>query len=560
MSLILALAFAATAPIVLAAQDAPKPASKAPASDSPSRWDIFAGYSYIAPHGTIQTKVGTATIPVPYSAITPGGIVSVARYWNKYVGAEIVGDVHLENESQDPWTTSKDDMSGASAGLIFRYPTADITPFVNALVGIERVGGPHYQPDTSGVVLTLGGGLDYATPLFDHHLAIRLFQADYQYTHEDFGQAGPGGLANINAARLSAGLVYHIGSIAPPPPVTLACSLTPVSIFPGDPVTVTATPGDLDPKLSAVYTWSGVPGLKGTGTTATLDSTATGSLAAGTYTVKGEVKEGKAGKEGLKPGQTADCSATLTVQAWGVPTISCSASPSTINPGDKSTITSVGVSPQNRPLTYTYSAASGTISGTGTSATFDSTGAPTGAVGITCNVADDKGGTATTSTTVTITAPYVAPAPHTQALCSISFSKDTKRPTRVDNEAKACLDQVALDLQNQADAKAVVVGESTAAEKAPKKGKHAKMPMDFAAERAVNTKEYLVTEKGIDASRVSVATGTTDGQTVEDYLVPAGAAFTADVPGTTAVDEGAVKPVARKPMGEKHPHHKKATK
>ena len=32
---------------------------------------------------------------------------------------------------------------------------------------------------------------------------------------------------------------------------------------------------------------------------------------------------------------------------------------------------------------------------------------------------------------------------------------------RVDNEAKACLDQVALDLKQQADAKAVVVGEQT---------------------------------------------------------------------------------------------------
>ena len=31
---------------------------------------------------------------------------------------------------------------------------------------------------------------------------------------------------------------------------------------------------------------------------------------------------------------------------------------------------------------------------------------------------------------------------------------------RVDNEAKACLDQVALDLKQQPDAKAVVVGEA----------------------------------------------------------------------------------------------------
>jgi outer membrane protein OmpA-like peptidoglycan-associated protein len=266
----------------------------------------------------------------------------------------------------------------------------------------------------------------------------------------------------------------------------------------------------------------------------------------------------------LKPGETADCSSTFTVKAFEPPTISCSASPSTIKPGETAAITAMGMSPQNRPLTYSYSASAGTVSGTGTSATFNSTGAPTGAAGITCNVSDDKGQTATANTTVTILAPYIPPVPHTQALCSISFDKDKKRPTRVDNEAKACLDDVALSLQKQSDAKAVVVGELTADEaakaaKAAKieaKKKHPKPVVNLAAERAANTKEYLVTDKGIDAARISVATGNTDGQKVEDYLVPAGATFGSDVQGTTPVDETVVKPEVRKPLGEKHPAKK----
>ncbi len=49
------------------------------------------------------------------------------------------------------------------------------------------------------------------------------------------------------------------------------------------------------------------------------------------------------------------------------------------------------MSPQNRPLTYSYSATGGTVTGTGTTAEFASAGAPTGVVGITCNVSDDKG-------------------------------------------------------------------------------------------------------------------------------------------------------------------------
>ena len=168
-------------------------------------------------------------------------------------------------------------------------------------------------------------------------------------------------------------------------------------------------------------------------------------------------------------------------------------------------------------------------------------------------------------TSLTITAPYVPPAPKTQALCSISFATDKKRPMRVDNEAKACLDQVALDLKQQADAKAVVVGEQTADEQAKTakqqtyQAKHKHATVDkFAAQRAVNAKDYLVTEQGIDASRISVATGTTDGQTEENYLVPAGATFSADVTGTTPVDETAVKPQARKPLPERHPKKKAA--
>ena len=48
-------------------------------------------------------------------------------------------------------------------------------------------------------------------------------------------------------------------------------------------------------------------------------------------------------------------------------------------------------------------------------------------------------------------------------------------------------------------------------------------------------------------------------QTVENYLVPAGATFSTDVSGTTPVDETAVKPQVRKPLAERH-HAKKAAK
>jgi len=341
------------------------------------------------------------------------------------------------------------------------------------------------------------------------------------------------------------------------PPITLSANAAPPAVFPGEPVTVTATAGSVDPnkKNNVIYNWSGT-GASGNGTSTTVQ---TASLDPGNYSVKAEVKEGKKGKEGLKPGQSAEASASFTVKPFEPPTISCAVNPTTIKPGDPATVTSNGMSPQNRPLTYSYSATGGTISGSGTTANYASEGAPTGVIGITCNVSDDKSHTATATTNLTIVAPPPPPPPpHTSTLCSINFATDKKRPTRVDNEAKACLDEVALDLQRQADAKAVIVGESNAKEndvtakqqKYAAKHKKAKVTL-YAAQRAVNAKDYLVTEKGIDASRVSVATGTTDGQSAENYLVPAGATFASDVQGTTPVEESTVKPEARKALGHR---------
>jgi hypothetical protein len=369
-------------------------------------------------------------------------------------------------------------------------------------------------------------------------------------------------LKSVSLVLASAGLVFVPLGCKKQPPITLSCAASAPAVFPGDPLTVTATAGSVSTKKknSVVYSWSG-DGVTGNDTTATVN---TASLAPGSFTVKGEVKEGKKGKEGLKPGQSAQCSADYTVKAFEPPTVSCSASPDTIKPGETSTITATGVSPQNRPLTYSYTASAGSVTGSGTTAEFSSSGAPTGAVQITCNVSDDKGHSVSGNTTVNISAPPPPPPPpHSQAMCSINFTTDTHRPTRVDNEAKACLDQVALDLKQQADAKAVLVGQSDDKEKArtakeeKRAGhhKHAKVE-DYAAQRAVNAKNYLVTDQGIDPSRVTAVTSSTDGQAVQNYLVPAGADFSTDVQGTSPVDESAVKAEARKPLGEKHHHHK----
>ena len=313
-------------------------------------------------------------------------IVSLARYFTNYVGVQAEGDFHKNGGNYTAVVHNQ--FSGGSGGLIFRYPTEDITPFAHALVGGEDVSSTYYPSNKWGMVLTAGGGMDYNTPWIDHRLAIRVFQADYQYSHDNMYPVARG---NFNMARLSTGIVLSFGTMAPPPTVTLACVASPSSVFPGEPVTVTATAGNLLPKDHVIYGWSG-QGVTGTDTTAKLD---TSNLAPGTYTVNGTVKEGKPGKEGLKPWESASCTATVTVKEFEPPTLSCSANPTDLKPGDSSTVTAQGVSPQNRPLTYSYQASGGTISGSGTTATYSSTGASSGPVQITGTVTDDKGHTAT---------------------------------------------------------------------------------------------------------------------------------------------------------------------
>ncbi len=526
----------------------PAPAAP-PAGINPSRVDVFTGYSYFGAHGQLQPQA------IPYSSINLGAIGSGAYYFNKYFGGEIIYANHPSGVN--------DGVSSFSAGPIARLPMDHFTLFAHAGVGSERLGGPNSEAAatrawnvyTWGVALTAGGGMDYDLPFFNNRFSLRLFQADYRYMHDDFGPVSPipsfgapiGGRANLDAIELSTGIVTHFGHIIPPPPVTYSCSVSPASVYAGDPITVTGVALNLNPKKTATYTWNSTGGaISGTSTTANIDTKA---AAPGTYTVTGHVTEG------AKPGQSADCSTQFTVKPFDPPIMnSCTANPSTVGSAGSSTITANATSPQNRPLSYSYSATSGSVSGTTTTATLTAPAVAAGgtsSVTVTCNVVDDLGKSDSKSTTVAVIGPPIPPpppAPTASSLCSVSFERDAKRPERVDNEAKACLDDVALALQRSSDAKLALVGNEDAKEQKVDdklaKLKHNKKPT-AAAERVVNTKDYLVTEKGLDPSRIMVYTGTDDAQTVTTTVIPAGAVN--PVASDTPVDESAVKAVPRTP-------------
>jgi hypothetical protein len=337
----------------------------------------------------------------------------------------------------------------------------------------------------------------------------------------DVAYGSTGAATTQNDLRLSSGLLFGFGG-KPPLPVTLTCSVQPASAYPGDPLTATAVATNLNPnpKHHATYSWTTNGGtVTGSDATAAINTT---GIAPGTYTVAGHVTQGKHVYE------EAACTASFTIKPFEPPTVACSANPDTVNPGDPSTITAQAVSPQNRPLTYSYAATAGTVTGNTTTATLSTASTAPGPIIVTCTVVDDLGKTASANTNVTVNAPPPVTAPLTRDLCAVSFERDHKRPERVDNEAKGCLDDIALDLQRESTGRLVVVGNYSTGEQ-PVSG----------AKRAMNIRQYLVIEKGIDFSRIDLRVGTSSGRTATNVFVPVGAIYSDNdtKPVDTAIDQ-----------------------
>ncbi len=512
------------------AQASPK--ALAPA---PSVVDLYGGYGYIDPLGSLSSIGGVKYQSVHNLNVT----ASVSYYFWKNLGAQIEGGYFngpspkgLPGQCVGGACDERDPMYyKAEGGLVYRFPHGRFIPYAHALFGGVRVNGPVFQPLTWGLGATLGGGADYVLPFFDNHLALRA-QADVEGMHVDFGPPNAakttGGMAEIAALKLSGGVVLRMGSEAGPAQVLLACEVAPDSVFPGETVTVTGTATNLSGKRPASYTYTASGGkIAKSGTSATID---TAGLIPGSYTVNGQVAEG------AKPVEMGGCTGAFTVKAYEPPTISCSANPATVNSGDSSTITAVGASAENRALSYSYSASAGQMQPTGATAVLSTAGLLAGPVQVTCNVVDDLGQTAATQVTVNVTVPAQAAKPVAQTLCAIGFDRNPRLPTRVDNEAKACLDDLALNLQRGTDTRLDLIGNSMASGAEGQR---------MAAQRAVNAKDYLVSEKGLDPGRISVFVGSDQSNDVTSVLVPSGTALDT---AATPVNEQAVHAEARRPL------------
>jgi hypothetical protein len=345
-----------------------------------------------------------------------------------------------------------------------------------------------------------------------------------------------------DGVRLRTGFVFNFGG-APELPVSAACTIDRNEVMVGEPLHVTVAGSNFNPKHSLTYAWSSTGGkIEGKDTGASID---TNGAAAGNYTATATVTDAKS-----KTNNSASCSVPFTVKPLNPPQISCTANPTTVEVGTSATISCSCTSPDNVPVTVGgWNSSGGSVSGSGNSATLSTTGASAGTVTVNATCTDSRGLTASTSSSVVVNNPPPPPPPPPAAskLNECEYP-NLKKPWRVDNTCKAELDDVALKLQQDSDAKLVVVGNADPKEKRK----------NLAAERALNVKAYLSggeAKQNIDASRIEARTGNAGTATTEQWIVPAGATFP-NADSTTPVDETKVKAVPDHPK----PVAKKAVK
>jgi hypothetical protein len=516
-------------PAVLNAQD-----------QTPPKVDLFVGYQWLNPGGTVPVGSNPPFQQPPPPVATklpsmPIGFGTTMTYnFDKWWGLSADVGGNFQDDGAE---------STISVGPRLMWRGEGVNFFVHTMLGLNRL-SPKDVPSSNGIGAILGGGMDLK---LWKALSLRLFEADYVLGRHNFSSVVDPTDPSLrrpvlNGARLRTGLVFNFGG-APEVPVAAACSIDHPEVMVGEPLHVTVAPSNFNPKHTLTYKWTSSGGkIEGKDTGATID---TNGMNAGDYTATATVTDPKA-----KQNNTASCTSKFTVKPLNPPQISCSASPSSVQAGTAATVTCTCTSPDNVPVTVGgWTASGGSISGSGNSATLNTTGASPGSITINATCTDSRGLTASTSSSVTVENPPPPPPPPPQAskLNECEYP-NVKKPWRVDNTCKAALDDVAGKLQQDPDAKLVVVGNAGPKEKRK----------NLAAERAVDVKAYLSggeAKQNIDPSRIECRTGTGGTANTEHWIIPAGATFP-EAGTTTPVDEKKVKPIPDHPK----PAAKKAAK
>jgi len=466
--------------------DAPVPQSSYNAADSTGWRGTFAFYGWFAgEHGTVGVLGHNAGISVPFSDVFQNlkGVIPIfveadkGRFvlpidylWLKLEGIRGLPFTDISQTSVNVQLTesiftpkagvrvldAEHFKIDALGGIRYWYINGNLTLEPSGLFSsrsqnwVDGLGGARFTlPFNDKAAITVSGDAGAGGANIDYQ-ALGLFT--YNFTRH-FGAGVGWRYLDVNYRPTSRQFVYDtamsgaLGGVyfttggKPPVPPTAACVVEPSELLPwAGPVKASVTTANFNPKHTLSYIWtSNGQTVAGQGTTATLDTT---QMAPGDYTVRASVTDPKE-----KKNNSATCAAPFTVKQPRAPVLTCSASPTSVKPGEPITITVSGSSPDLSPIDKrSFSASAGAVTEGQTSkgaqvgefttvATLDTTNVAGGPLTVNVGVTDVHGLSASCTATAEVVPPPPPPPPPAPlearlALHSVFF------PTALPNEKR----------------------------------------------------------------------------------------------------------------------------
>ena len=268
----------------------------ASAQQTTPKFDIFAGYQWLDPGGSVPggPDGSGGVLPFKLPSMSKGG--GLAFGYNFHPNFALEGDIGLNLKDQF-------DVSTYSIGPRFTWRTEGFNLFAHTLLGDNHLTSPVGARNGLGAIL--GGGIDLPVV---KRISIRLIEADYQWARQNYSSVVSPSQPDLRrtsfqGTRLRSGIVFNFGG-EPEVPPTASCSVDHAEVMQGEPVTATVSTTNFNPKHPLTYAWSGNGGtVTGKDTSAAID---TKGVAGGNYTVTAHVTDPKMKKNG-----DATCSANL---------------------------------------------------------------------------------------------------------------------------------------------------------------------------------------------------------------------------------------------------------
>ena len=169
------------------------------------KYDIFVGYQWLHPGGTVSAPPPNFNSPTPFNIPDmPKGFGTAFTYnWTKLLGVE--GDFGHNWDSFE---------STVSAGPKLTFRTEEANYFLHTLLSYNRL-DVNGLPGSSGIGSILGGGMDLK---LTRKIYWRVFEADYVWARHNYSDVVSSSFpdlrrVSLEGARLRTGLVFNLSLI-----------------------------------------------------------------------------------------------------------------------------------------------------------------------------------------------------------------------------------------------------------------------------------------------------------------------------------------------------------